>query len=637
MKLIPNARAKNDKYLGVVAMWYLTGCLDDSADRFKLNYFLGKLHQGFSFGYTSILEAQDFAMVPFSSFKRILDGVVPSEETVESFKSKEKIRKVGNYTIYRMDSYDDARYVSNELSEVSWCIFNDEETFYEMSEGFTTYLCVKDGYENDTMITYDELERRLLSNGMTEVLESLEEEYPKEDAYPDFIYDIANDGSRIADLLFTGDEYKLGLPPCDEYGLSMFVVMVGKTTYKNGMDLAVYSRYNLPNLYDGGILSFDELSEVIGADAMSVFTSKGNNSVQEQRKKTIMISENQLRTITESQESKSIAAAKKLVIQRLNYDEQEADEFVRIKLRNDIPTLRTPQGGKFILGVTRMFCDGELRTANDIGNLNSTLKLVASDAHINEYDRNLNNLSCQELIRRFAKAMSDNLEAEKDEINQMVFDSPSDYEIVRIDSFKQALEYGDYVSWCVTHDKNMFNTYTSNGINQFYFCLKNGFEGVDEVPSEGCPLDEYGLSMIAVSVNENGMLNTCTCRWNHDNGGDDSIMNSKEISQVIGMNFFEVFKPNNKWKDLLNTVNQRIANGEDPRDVYDYVYNFHDGLALVRLEGRYNYINEEGDYLTDQWFDKLDGFYEGLAIVKLGVKYNFINKEGNFEEVIIEL
>lgn len=35
---------------------------------------------------------------------------------------------------------------------------------------------------------------------------------------------------------------------------------------------------------------------------------------------------------------------------------------------------------KFILGVTRMFCDGELRTANDIGNLNSTLKLVASDA-----------------------------------------------------------------------------------------------------------------------------------------------------------------------------------------------------------------------------------------------------------------
>ena len=332
--------------------------------------------------------------------------------------------------------------------------------------------------------------------------------------------------------------------------------------------------------------------------------------------------------IIESQESKSIAAAKKLVMQRLNYNEQEADEFIRIKLRNDLPVLRTPQGGKFILGVTRMFCDGELRTANDIGNLNSTLKLVASDAHINEYDRNLNNLSCQELIQRFAKAMSDNLEAEKDEIGQMTFNTPSDYEIVRIDSFEQAEEYGDYVSWCVTHDSHMFDSYTSDGINQFYFCLKNGFEGIEEVESEGCPLDEYGLSMIAVSVNENGMLNTCTCRWNHDNGGDDSIMNAKEISQVIGMNFFEVFKPNNKWKDLLTSVMQRLENGEDPRDVFDNVDDYNIGFVGVELNGKWNFISQEGRLLSDQWFDNVGYFSEGFVSVKLNGKWNFISQEG---------
>ena len=334
--------------------------------------------------------------------------------------------------------------------------------------------------------------------------------------------------------------------------------------------------------------------------------------------------------ITESQESKSIAAAKKLVMQRLGYNSQEADEFIRIKLRNDIPSLRTPQGGKFILGVTRMFCDGELRNANDIGNLNSTLKLIASDAHINEYDRNLNNLSCQELIQRFAKAMSDNLDAEKDEVNKMVFDSPSDYEIVRIDSFEQAEEYGDYVSWCVTHDESMFNSYTSDGINQFYFCLKNGFENVEEVESEGCPLDEYGLSMIAVSVNGDGMLNTCTCRWNHSNGGDDSIMDAKEISQVIGMNFFEVFKPNNKWKDLLDSVMQRLANGEDPRDVFDYVGDFNNGFAKIKLNGKWNFINQKGKLLSDQWLDNVGNFKEGFGWVKLNNKFNFINQEGRF-------
>ena len=334
--------------------------------------------------------------------------------------------------------------------------------------------------------------------------------------------------------------------------------------------------------------------------------------------------------IIESQESKSIAAAKKLVMQRLNYNEQEADEFIRIKLRNDIPMLRTPQGGKFILGVTRMFCDGELRTANDIGNLNSTLKLVASDAHINEYDRNLNGMSCQELVQRFSKAMSDNLEAEKAEIGQMVFNTPSDYEIVRIDSFEQAEEYGDYVSWCVTHDENMFDSYTSDGINQFYFCLRNGFENVEEVPSEGCPLDEYGLSMIAVSVNENGMLNTCTCRWNHDNGGDDSIMNAKEVSQVIGMNFFDVFKPNNKWKDLLTNAIQRLGNGEDPRTIFDSVDYFREGFARVNLNDKYNFINQEGRFLSDQWFDYVGDFYGGFAMVKLNNKHNYITQECKF-------
>ena len=333
--------------------------------------------------------------------------------------------------------------------------------------------------------------------------------------------------------------------------------------------------------------------------------------------------------LTESQESKSIAAAKKLVMQRLNYNEQEADEFIRIKLRNDIPTLRTPQGGKFILGVARMFCDGELRTANDIGNLNSTLKLVASDAHINEYDRNLNGMSCQELVQRFAKAMSDNLEAEKAEIDQMAFNTPSDYEIVRIDSFEQSSQYGKYVSWCVTHQESMFNSYTSDGINQFYFCLKNGFKNVDEVPSEGCPLDEYGLSMIAVSVNENGMLNTCTCRWNHDNGGDDSIMNSKEVSQVIGANFFEVFKPNNKWKDLLTSVMQRLANGEDPRNVFDGVGDFREGFAEVQLNVKWNFINQEGRLLSDQWFDGAYDFSEGFAWVKLNGNEYKLDTSGN--------
>ena len=313
------------------------------------------------------------------------------------------------------------------------------------------------------------------------------------------------------------------------------------------------------------------------------------NSISESRLRSIIRESINNLILTESQESKSISAAKKLVMQRLGYDEQQADEFVRVKLRQDLPSLRTPQGGKFIEGVTRMFCDGELRDASAIGNLNTTLKYVASDAHINEYDRNLNGMSAQDLIDRFASNVEMDLENDRNEVGSMEFNGKSEYDIVRIDSFEQASEYSKYTSWCVTHYENMFNSYTNEGFNQFYFCLKNGFEQVPQDEGENCPLDEYGLSMIAVCVNENGGLNTCTCRWNHDNGGNDNIMNTKQISEVIGMNFYDIFKPNNKWNEMVENALQRLSNGEDPEDVFDSYYNESNGFMWVCLGNRENF------------------------------------------------
>ena len=332
--------------------------------------------------------------------------------------------------------------------------------------------------------------------------------------------------------------------------------------------------------------------------------------------------------LTESQESKSIDAAKKLYMQRTGCSREEADEFVRITLRNDLPILRKPNAAKFILGVTRMFLDRQITDQRTISQLNTTLEYVSSDAHINEYDRNLNGMSAQDLIQRFAKAVSDDFEKNKSDINSMNFEGKSQYEIVRIDSFEQAQQYGQYTSWCVTHNENMFDSYTHNGIGQFYFCLRHGFENEKAIKGENCPLDTYGLSMIAVSVDENGRLNTCTCRWNQDNGGNDSIMDPKQISEVIGMNFYQTFKPNNKWKELVDNCMRRLANGEDPNDVFDNCNRFREGFAQVSLNYKWNFINTRGELLCNQWFDYCDRFYNGFAKVQLNDKCNFINTRG---------
>ena len=333
-------------------------------------------------------------------------------------------------------------------------------------------------------------------------------------------------------------------------------------------------------------------------------------------------------TLNENQESKSIDAAKKLYMQRTGQSADEADKFVRVDLRNDMPVLRDRNGGKFILGVTRMFLDGQLRDARTIQNLNGTLKLLVQ-GHLNEYDRNLNGMSAQDLIQRFSTTMKQMDDRERDELSSMEFNGNQNYDIVRIDNFEQSSQYGQYTSWCVTHYENMFNSYTSNGIGQFYFCLRNGFENEPAEPGEGCPLDSYGLSMIAVSVDENGRLNTCTCRWNHDNGGNDNIMGVKEISELIGQNFFDVFKPNGKWDEILENTKARLAAGEDLYDVFDYASIFNDGLAAVELNGKYNWIRQDnGQFFSDQWFDSCGDFHEGLAWVMLNNgEMNWVRKD----------
>ena len=333
--------------------------------------------------------------------------------------------------------------------------------------------------------------------------------------------------------------------------------------------------------------------------------------------------------INESQESKSQSAAIKLVMNRFGWDHQKADKFVREDLRNDITSLRDKNIAKFTLGVTRMYCDGELKDTSIISNLNSTLKLLS--AHLNEYDRNLNGLSADELISKFKRARQDNISKEKQEINRMKF-GVSDYEIVKIDTFEDAKKYYKYTNpksrWCLTHMEDMFYSYTYNGFNQIYFCLKHGFEDVKQIKGENAPLDEYGLSMLSIIVNEEGELAYCTTRWNHTNGGNDSAMDAVEISKVVNVNFYEVFKPNTKWKDMLYNAKQRLANGVSPDRIFDYVNDFREGYAKVELKGKSNFINTDGEFLSDTWFDNAWGFKDGYARVYLKGKSNFINTDG---------
>jgi hypothetical protein len=76
-----------------------------------------------------------------------------------------------------------------------------------------------------------------------------------------------------------------------------------------------------------------------------------------------------------------------------------------------------------------------------------------------------------------------------------------------------------------------------------YFCIRKDFEQIDKIPGQNCPYDDYGLSMIAVSVNPDGSFGSCTCRWNHEHEATGMFMNPVELSKLLGRNVFDIMKP----------------------------------------------------------------------------------------------
>lgn len=338
--------------------------------------------------------------------------------------------------------------------------------------------------------------------------------------------------------------------------------------------------------------------------------------------------------ILESQESESIKQAKNLVVQRMNISPEKADEFVRINIRETLPILRTKKGGKFILGATRIILNNELNNASDIAKFNRILDIIIN-GHYDEYDRNLNNLSKQDLFNKFSAEDKSLSNAEKDEVNNLSYSNANDYQIVKIDSFEEATKYNQYVykkdQWCITYSKENYNTYTGGGNNQIYFCLKNGFENIKPIKGENCPLDEYGLSMISVIVDDEGNLLYSTTRWNHSNGGTDTILSPKQISQIVNVNFFETFKPNENFKKIVDEIKNRLSRNESVKDIVDSIRAIGDNVFRISVGDRDNVVYKN-KILSNIWFDGIEYFNDLTNMVKvyIGSKENLLSLNGHF-------
>lgn len=61
---------------------------------------------------------------------------------------------------------------------------------------------------------------------------------------------------------------------------------------------------------------------------------------------------------------------------------------------------------------------------------------------------------------------------------------------------------------------------------------------------------------------------------------------------------------------------------------FEYVYDFSEGLARVKLNGKWGYVNKQGNTEIPFRYDFAYDFSEGLAAVELNDKYGYIDRQG---------
>lgn len=217
-------------------------------------------------------------------------------------------------------------------------------------------------------------------------------------------------------------------------------------------------------------------------------------------------------------------------------------------VKNQMPILvskeNNPKPGKFIVGASRIFYDEIDNNRRDVSpQLSRYIRTLIQDGHTDQFDEDLNGMSFEQLEQTFSKRTQEAGQNEKNEFSARKWERNPEYDIVRIDSTEEAKPYRRFLNpnmpWCITGDQHYYDSYTNGGLGVFYFVLKKGYENLTPVKGENSPHDEYGESMMAVAVDENGQLLNCTSRWN----GSGDFFTAKQLSELLGVNFYETFLP----------------------------------------------------------------------------------------------
>lgn len=335
------------------------------------------------------------------------------------------------------------------------------------------------------------------------------------------------------------------------------------------------------------------------------------------------ISEAYLDCVQEDAEGRNINRAERyisakhaiMLTQTLSNGERLTPRTVTEIVRNAVPNSRLLKC-KFLKGVTRIYLSdimnsrGAFKKANVLDRI---LKSISNNSTMRDgYDFDLNGLSLDELRDSIAVRFPKEIDDDRKRINGMAFERRGDYSVVPIRSFAEARPYAKYADWCICDSERMYDSYTADGDGMFYFCLKDGFERIRKEKGDGSPLDEYGLSMVAVCINSDGSLNSCTTRWNHMMGNDGNALDTEGISRLVGRNFYVTFSPRSADDRIAMLRSHRIEDDGASIGLGGFGFDDHGFVKYAVRRGdevkEYSFVHKTSDGKTCVAGDRLEWF-----------------------------
>ena len=313
------------------------------------------------------------------------------------------------------------------------------------------------------------------------------------------------------------------------------------------------------------------------------------------------------------------------------YDTVEKRQQITHVLIHDIPDIRLDKF-RYLQAGCRLLLDKEIKNEEDAQTFGDILQIVSSEHLENRFKTDvydMDGLSLSELHNMFAEDIKEFRKRDRERSSKKVFQEKSDYIIVPINSFNAASKYSPYTQWCVTKAVEHYNGYVNPGW-RFYFCLKDGYEQLQrgEKYDEGAPLNAYGLSMLAVLIDQDGNLKQITTRYNHDFNGEQNpdLKTTEQLEQVIKLPFYQTFRPYTREQlrkmgvITFKDAEEMIESGVDPTEAFPECRSWNGGeYWIVRLNDKVNIIKkkEPRKFVFKEWFIEihLPKTEENLAVV----------------------